>query len=88
MATCLTQEGIRTVKLIRAVKAAGLISPGGQVQMLTEQPATYIGPFLENGIQMHEFRLFDGMEVALEVPALTEAMQRSMVNAAQSRSVE
>jgi len=39
--------------------------------MPDERPATYIGPSaVEDGIQMHGFRLFDGTEVIMEVPVL------------------
>jgi hypothetical protein len=76
MATCLTYEGIRIAKLIQAVKAMRVIAVGAEVPMLKERPATYIGPVMEDGIQMHEFRLFDGIEVALEVPALTNTLEK------------
>jgi hypothetical protein len=40
--------------------------------MPDERPAAYIGPVMDGGIQMHEFHLFDGMEVVLEVPTLDQ----------------
>jgi hypothetical protein len=38
--------------------------------MPDKRPATYLGPVMEDSIQIHEFRLFDGTEVVLEVPTL------------------
>ena len=84
----LAKKGIRVVALIRAVRSAGEIVPGDKVQILHEQPATYVGPAaVEDGIQMHKFWLFDGMEVPLEVPALTAALTTSLVTTPQPVSV-
>ena len=71
MALSISEKGKRIVKLIKSVRAAGVLVPGDKVQMPDERPAAYIGPSaVEDGIQMHEFRLFDGTEVIMEVPAL------------------
>ena len=70
MALSISEKGKRIVQLIKAVQAAGVIVPGDKVLMPDERPAAYIGPVMDGGIQMHEFRLFDGTEVVLEVPAL------------------
>ena len=70
MAISISEKGKRVVQLIKAVRAAGAIVPGAKVLMPDERPAAYIGPVMDGGIQMHEFRLFDGTEVVLEVPAL------------------
>ena len=70
MALSISEKGKRIVQLIKAVRAAGEIVPGAKVLMPDKRPAAYIGPVMDGGIQMHEFRLFDGTEVALEVPAL------------------
>lgn len=70
MTLTISEKGKRVVQLIKAVKATGVLVPGNKVLMPYERPATYIGPVTEGGIQMHEFRLFDGTEVVLEVPAL------------------
>ena len=70
MAISISEKGKRIVQLIKAVRAAGEIVPGAKVLMPDERPAAYIGPVMDGGIQMHEFRLFDGTEVVLEVPAL------------------
>ena len=70
MAISISEKGKRVVQLIKAVKAVGAFVPGDKVLMPDERPAAYIGPVMEEGIQMHEFRLFDGTEVVLEVPAL------------------
>jgi len=40
--------------------------------MPDERPAGNICPGMDGGIQMHEFHLFDGIEVFLEVPALNQ----------------
>ena len=71
MALSISEKGKRIVKLIKSVRAAGVLVPGDKVQMPDERPATYIGPSaVEDGIQMHGFRLFDGTEVIMEVPML------------------
>jgi hypothetical protein len=71
MTLSISEKGKRIVKLIKSVRAAGALVPGDKVQMLDERPAAYIGPSaVEDGIQMHAFRLFDGTEVIMEVPAL------------------
>ena len=71
MALSISEKGKRIVKLIKSVRAAGVLVPGDKVQMPDERPAAYIGlSTVEDGIQMHEFRLFDGTEVIMEVPVL------------------
>jgi hypothetical protein len=70
MALSISEKGKRIVQLIKAVRAAGVIVPGAKVLMSDERPAAYIGPVMDGGIQMHEFRLFDGTEVDLEIPTL------------------
>ena len=70
MALSISEKGKRIVQLIKAVRAAGEITPGAKVLMPDERPAMYIGLVMGGGIQMHELHLFDGMEVVLEVPAL------------------
>jgi hypothetical protein len=71
MALSITEKGKRIVKLIKSVRVAGALVPGDKVRMPGERPAAYIRPStVEDGIQMHAFRLFDGMEVIMEVPAL------------------
>ena len=71
MTLSISEKGKRIVKLIKSVRAAGALVPGDKVQMPGERPATYIGPSaVEDGIQMHAFRLFDGTEVVMEVPTL------------------
>jgi hypothetical protein len=76
MILSISEKGKRVVKLIKAVKAAGVLVPGNKVLMPDERPATYIGPVMEGGVQMHEFRLFDETEVVLEVPALNREPRR------------
>ena len=71
MTLSISEKGKRIVQLIKAVRAAGVIVPGSKILMPDERPAAYIGPSaVEDGIQMHEFRLFDGTEVVMEVPVL------------------
>ena len=70
MTLSISEKGKRVIQLIKAVEVAGVLVPGAKVLMPDERPAAYIGPVMEEGIQMHEFRLFDGTEVVLEVPAL------------------
>ena len=77
MILSISEKGKRVVKLIKAVKAAGVLVPGNKVLMTDERSATYLGPVMEGGIQMHEFRLFDGTEVVLEVPALNREPERA-----------
>jgi hypothetical protein len=66
----ISEKGKRVVQLIKAVEAAGVIVPGAKILMPDERPAAYIGPVMDGDIRMHEFHLFDGTEVVLEVPAL------------------
>jgi hypothetical protein len=69
----------RIVTLIRAVREIGTLLPGDQIKMIGEKPATYLGA-LEEGdiqvdyIQMHAFRLFDGLQVILEAPTLNRSL--------------
>jgi hypothetical protein len=70
MTLTISEKGKRVVQLIKPVKATGVLVSGDKVLMPDERPSAYIGPVMEGGIQMHEFRLFDGTEVVLEVPAL------------------
>ena len=72
MTPTISEKGKRVVQLIKAVKAAGVLVPGDKVLMLDERSATYIGPVMEGGFQMHKFRLFDGTEIVFEVPALNQ----------------
>ena len=72
MAISISEKGKRIVQLIKAGRAAGEIVPGAKVLMPDERPAAYIGPVMDGGIQMHEFHLFGGMEVILEVLALNQ----------------
>jgi hypothetical protein len=72
MALSISEKGKRIVQLIKAVQAAGVIVPGVNVLMPNERPAGYIGLVMEGGIQMHEFHLFDGTEVVLEIPELNQ----------------
>jgi hypothetical protein len=67
----LTKKARRILALIEAVEAAGNIQPGAALSLPGEKPATYLGPGeVEGGIQMHVFRLHDGLEVPMQVPAL------------------
>jgi hypothetical protein len=71
MALTISEKGKRIVKLGKSIRAAGVLVPGDKVPMPDERPAMYIGPSdVEDGIQMHAFRLFDGTEVVMEVPML------------------
>ena len=72
MTLSISEKGKRIVQLIKAVRAAGEIVPGAKVLMPNERPAAYIGPVMDGGIQMHEFHLFDGTEVVLEIPELNQ----------------
>ena len=60
------------VHLIKAVRTVGLIVPGAKVLMPDKRPAAYVGLMMDSSIQMYAFRLFDGTEVVLEVPALNQ----------------
>ena len=72
MTLSISEKGKRVIQLIKVVKAVGVLVPGNKVLMPDERPAAYIGPVMEDGIQMHEFRLFDGMEIVFEAPALNQ----------------
>ena len=60
MALSISEKGKRVVQLIKAVRAAGEIVPGAKVLMPEERPATYIGPVMDDDIQMHEFHFLTG----------------------------
>ena len=72
-------EGKRVQHLIRSVRALGLILPGDQVNMIDEAPATYLGS-IETGdlqtdyLQLHVFRLADGIQVILYIPTLNRSL--------------
>jgi len=73
----LTKKARRILALIEAVQAAGNIQPGATLRLPGEKPATYVGPGdVEDGIQMHVFRLHDGLEIPMEVPALNAQASR------------
>jgi hypothetical protein len=76
MSLSISEKGRRVVQLIKTVKAIGVLVSSDKVLMPDERPATYICPVMEGGIQMHEFRLFDGTEVVLDVPALNREPER------------
>jgi hypothetical protein len=76
MALSISEKGKRVVQLIKAVKTTGVLVSGDKVLMPDERPAAYISPVMKGSIQMHEFRLFDGTEVVLEVPALNREPER------------
>jgi hypothetical protein len=72
-------EGQRIVNLIRAVRQIGAILPGDKVKLIGESPATYLGAIEEGDIQidyiqLHAFRLFDGMQIVLEAPSLNKSL--------------
>jgi hypothetical protein len=74
-------DGIRVVALIRAVRNRWDLLPGDKIKLPGERPAKYLGSVEEGDgqpeyIQMHAFRLHDGMLVILEVPALNRQLGR------------
>ena len=69
----------RIVNLIKSVRKLGTIFPGDKIKMIGEKPATYLGALEEGDIQVdyiqtHVFRLFDGLQVVLDVPALNRSL--------------
>ena len=75
----LKQNGRRVLNLIMAVREISAILPGDKVRLVGEKPATYegaieVGDIQEDDIQMHAFRLFDGLQVILEVPSLNRCL--------------
>ena len=72
-------EGKRFQHLIQSVRALGAIFPGDQITMIDESPATYIGSF-EAGdlqtdyLQLHVFRLSDGIMVIMHIPTLNRSL--------------
>jgi hypothetical protein len=75
----LTPLGQRVLNLVRSVRQLGSILPGEKVKVLGEKPATYlgaveIGEFPTEYIQMHIFRLWDGLPVILEAPTLNRIL--------------
>ena len=74
-----TPEGKRVVNLIKAVRLVNFILPGDKIKLIGELPATYLGAVEEGDlqgdyIQMHTFRLWDGVQVVLEVPSLNRIL--------------
>jgi len=72
-------EGKRVVNLIKAVREIGALLPGDKVKLIGEKPATYLGAIEEGDIQidyiqLHAFRLFDGMQIVLEAPSLNKSL--------------
>jgi hypothetical protein len=72
-------EGKRVINLIRSVRKISSIFPGDKIKMIGEKPATYLGSIEEGDIQvdyiqMHAFRLFDGLQVILEAPSLNRSL--------------
>jgi hypothetical protein len=72
-------EGKRVINLIRSVRKIGTLLPGEKVRIIGEKPATYLGSFEEGDIQvdyiqLHAFRLHDGLQVILESPSLNKAL--------------
>ena len=74
-------ERRRVASLIRAIKRGGTLLPGDRLPLTTEKPATYLGT-VETGdirqeyIQLHLFRLHDGLQVILESPNLNRSLGR------------
>jgi hypothetical protein len=69
----------RAVNLINAVRAIGAILPGDRIQVAGEKPATYIGSSEEGDIQvdyiqLHFFKLHDGVQVIVEAPSLNRSL--------------
>jgi hypothetical protein len=76
-------EGRRVINLIKSVREIGFILPGDKVIMVDEAQATYLGSIEEGDIQvdylqMHAFRLHDGLRVFLEAPALNRSLGKSL----------
>ena len=61
------------------MRGCGPLLPGDRIKMIGEKPAVYTG-CLEVGdlqvdyIQLHTFRLADGVQVILEVPSLNRSL--------------
>jgi hypothetical protein len=73
--------GKRVYHLVKAVREMSSILPGERVLMTGERPATYVGA-IEVGdeqfdyLQMHAFRLHDGLHVVLAVQSLNRRLSR------------
>jgi hypothetical protein len=69
----------RILHLIRSVREMVSILPGDQIRMIDESPAIYLGS-IEAGdlqvdyLQLHVFRLSDGIQVILHLPALNRSL--------------
>ena len=72
-------EGKRIQHLISSVRELVSILPGDQVRMIDEAPAIYLGS-IEVGdiqidyLQLHVFRLSDGIMVIMYIPALNRSL--------------
>jgi hypothetical protein len=70
-----TLLGKRLVNLVKAVRQINFILPGDKIKLIGERPATYLGAIesgdlLNDYLQMHIFKLYDGLHVVLEAPSL------------------
>jgi hypothetical protein len=75
------QDGKRVLNLIKAVRLIGALLPGDKVSLAGEKPATYtgaieVGDIQTDYLQMHTFRLSDGLQVVLEIPSLNRHLGR------------
>jgi hypothetical protein len=79
MPASLKPQAQRFVNLIKAVRDSVALLPGDRIEVSGEKPATYIGA-IEMGdiqvdyLQLHAFRLWDGIHVILAAPSLNRSL--------------
>jgi hypothetical protein len=89
MSLTFTKKGNYVVALIKAMRTVAAIPVDGKIDVPGYEPAIYLGPSaIEDGIQMHGFRLPDGTDLALESHRLTNAIEVAQMLAAQHRKVD
>ncbi len=82
-----TKKGKYVVALIKAVQTVTTIAAGEKIRIPGYEPATYLGPSsIQDGIQMHGFRLPDGTILELESDRLTDAIAVMPVKVKQNQT--
>lgn len=72
-------EARRLQRLIQSIRDLAEIFPGDKIRMIGESPATYLGS-IEAGdlqtdyLQLHVFRLSDGIMVIMYIPTLNRSL--------------
>ena len=71
----------RLINLVHSIRQIGMLLTGERIRLTGEGPAVYLGSWEEGDlqreyIQLHVFRLHDGVHVILESPSLNRALSK------------